>query len=138
MISLTSEMTDSKGCHARGWLFYDAECDFCTRIAKFVAKGMHRQHLGVAPLQDPRVISLLGWSADEILLAVRYLAPDGKQNSGADALIELAHEFWWARPAVWFASIPGFMRTLRSAYGWVARHRRCHAELCAHQATTQV
>jgi hypothetical protein len=75
MISLTSEMTDSKGWHARGWLFYDAECDFCTRIAKFVAKPMRRQQLGVAPLQDPRVISLLGVSADELLLAVRFSHP---------------------------------------------------------------
>ena len=71
MISLASEMTDSKGRHARGWLFYDAECDFCTRIARFVAKPMRRRQLGVAPLQDPRVISLLGVPPDQLLLAVR-------------------------------------------------------------------
>jgi predicted DCC family thiol-disulfide oxidoreductase YuxK len=138
MFSLTSEVTDSKGWHARAWLFYDAECDFCTRIAKVVAKGMHRQQLGMAPLQDPRVVSLLGVPAEEILLAVRYLAPDGKQHSGADALIALAHEFWWARPIVWFARIPPFMRTLHSTYGWVARHRQCHAELCARQSIRQM
>jgi predicted DCC family thiol-disulfide oxidoreductase YuxK len=138
MISLASEMTDSKGRHARGWLFYDAECDFCTRIAKFVARPMRRQQLGVAPLQDARVISLLGMSADELLRAVRYLAPNGQQYSGADALLELAHEFWWARPMVWLAGIPGFMPFLHSAYGWVARHRKCHAELCAYRSITQV
>ncbi len=32
MISLVSEYTDGKGRHARGWLFFDAECKFCTRI----------------------------------------------------------------------------------------------------------
>jgi predicted DCC family thiol-disulfide oxidoreductase YuxK len=137
MISLTSEMTDSKGWHARAWLFYDAECDFCTRIARFIAKGMRRQQLGVAPLQDPRVVSLLGVPADQILSAVRYLAPDGKQHSGAGALVELANEFWWARPIVWFAGIPGGMRALDSAYGWVARHRKCQAELCAHRSITE-
>ncbi len=26
MISLVSEYTDGKGRHARGWLFFDAEC----------------------------------------------------------------------------------------------------------------
>ena len=37
MISLASEFTDGKGRHARGWLFYDAECEFCTRLARWVA-----------------------------------------------------------------------------------------------------
>jgi predicted DCC family thiol-disulfide oxidoreductase YuxK len=138
MISLASEMTDSKGWHARGWLFYDAECDFCTRIAKCVARPMRGQQLGVAPLQDPRVISLLGVSADELLLAVRYLAPDGRQYSGAEALVQLAHEFWWARLLVWLAAIPGFMGILHSAYDWVARHRQCHAEVCAHRSIQPV
>ena len=31
MISLTSEFTDSKGRHARGWLFFDADCAFCIK-----------------------------------------------------------------------------------------------------------
>jgi len=34
VISLASEMTDRKGQHARGWLFFDAECEFCTAIAR--------------------------------------------------------------------------------------------------------
>jgi len=131
MISLASEMTDVKGKHARGWLFYDAECDFCTRIARFVARPMRRRELGVAPLQDPRVISLLGLPAAELLLAVRYLAPNSKQYAGADALVELAREFWWSRPLVWLSRVPGFMRILHSTYGWVARRRKCHAETCA-------
>jgi predicted DCC family thiol-disulfide oxidoreductase YuxK len=137
MISLASEMTDSKGWHARAWLFYDDECEFCTRIAKVVSRGMHRQQLGLAPLQDPRVMSLLGVQADEILLAVRYLAPDGEQYSGAAALVELAREFWWAPLIVWITGVPAFMRTLHSAYGWVARHRKCHAERCAHRSITR-
>jgi len=37
MISLVSEYTDGKGRHARGWLFFDAECKFCTRIARWLA-----------------------------------------------------------------------------------------------------
>ncbi len=130
MISLASDMTDSKGRHARGWLFYDAECDFCTRIAKFVAVPMSRRQLGVAPLQDPRVTSLLGVPPDQLLLAVRYLAADGATYSGANALVSLAREFWWARPLIWVSRIPGFMRLMHAGYGWVARHRKCHAELC--------
>ena len=130
MISLTSEMTDGKGRHARGWLFYDAECQFCTRVALFLAKPLHRRHLGLAPLQDPRVTSLLGMSPEELLVAVRYLSPEGRQHSGADALLALAPEIWWARPLIWFSKVPGALRVLRAGYRWVARHRKCQAESC--------
>jgi len=58
MISLASEMTDSKGRHARGWLFFDAECKFCTGIAMWLAAPMNRRRLAVAALQDPRVGAL--------------------------------------------------------------------------------
>ena len=134
MISLASEMTDRKGRHARGWLFYDADCNFCTRIAMFLARTLRTRQLGVAPLQDPRVTSLLGLPPDELLRAARYLAPDGTQHSGADAFVALACEIWWARPLVWLSRIPGVMRILHAAYRWIARHRKCHAEVCAMRA----
>src|SRR6266481_5742802 len=38
MISLASEFTDGKGRHARGWLFFDAECGFCTRTARWLLR----------------------------------------------------------------------------------------------------
>lgn len=127
MISLTSEITDGKGRHARGWLFYDAECGFCARIAACLEKPMRRRNLALAPLQDPRVATLLGLSRDDLLQAIRYLDPDGKQHAGANALVALAHEFWWARPVIWFARMPGGTRLLAVMYAWVARQRNCHA-----------
>jgi predicted DCC family thiol-disulfide oxidoreductase YuxK len=128
MISLTSEMTDGKGRHARGWLFFDAECEFCTRIAVRMEGPMLRRGLAVAPLQDPRVGALLGLSPQELLRAIRYLSPNGTQYSGADALVALAREFWWARPLIWMSQIPGSTRVMRAGYGWVARQRRCNAQ----------
>jgi len=128
MISLASDLTDRKGQHARGWLFYDAECGFCTRIARFLAKPMRRRRLGIAPLQDPRVGALLGLSVEELLHAVRFLAPDGSPHSGADAFLTLAHEIWWARPLIWMSRIPGASAAMHTAYGWIARHRKCNAE----------
>ena len=133
MISLTSEMTDSKGRHARGWLFYDADCGFCTRIARWLARPMKRRQLGVAPLQDPRVTSLLGLPPQELLLAVRYLGPSGSQHSGADAFLAMAREFWWMRPLIWLSRIPGVMAAMHAGYRWVARNRKCTAEQCAHE-----
>ena len=133
MISLASEMTDSKGQRARGWLFYDADCGFCTRIARWLARPMKRRQLGVAPLQDGRVTSLLGMPPQELLLAVRYLAPDGSQHSGAEAFVTLAREFWWARPLVWISRIHGVMGVMHAGYRWVARNRECNGEQCARE-----
>jgi predicted DCC family thiol-disulfide oxidoreductase YuxK len=133
MISLASEFTDRKGQHARGWLFYDAECNFCTRIARFLARPMKRRRLGVAPLQDPRVGTLLGLSIEELLYAVRFLSPDGELHSGADAFLAVAREIWWARPLIWLSKIPGAKVAMRAAYSWIARHRKCNAKACEHR-----
>lgn len=130
MISLASDFTDRKGRQARGWLFYDAECDFCTRITHWLRQPMVRRGLDIAPLQDPRVSPLLGLSRDELLRAVRYLAPDGKRYAGADALLAVASEMWWARPLVWLVRIRAVRALIRVGYAWIARHRKCHAAVC--------
>ena len=130
MISLASEMTDRKGQHARGWLFFDAECGFCTGIAKWLKGPMRRRGLALAPLQDPRVGSLLGLSPEELLLAIRFVLADGSQYIGASAVLAVARELWWAQPLVWVARVPGMMAVMRAGYRWVAQHRRCPAEQC--------
>jgi predicted DCC family thiol-disulfide oxidoreductase YuxK len=127
MISLTSEFTDGKGRHARGWLFFDAECKFCTRIAQWLAPILERRELAVAPLQDPRVGTLLGLSRFELMREMRFLLSDGRQSGGAHAAVALAREIWWARPLVWISKLPGMMEMLRSAYDWIAARRSCAA-----------
>jgi len=131
MISLVDEYTDGKGRHARGWLFFDADCKFCTRIARWLAPILERRNLGVAPLQDPRVGALLGLSRQALLREMRFLHCDGTHFGGADAAVELAKEIWWAGPLVLFSKIPGAMPLLRSGYHWIAAQRRCAAEQCA-------
>jgi predicted DCC family thiol-disulfide oxidoreductase YuxK len=135
VISLTSEMTDSKGRHARGWLFFDAECDFCTRVAGWLANPMRRRGLALAPLQDPRVAVLLGATGDELLRSIRFVRAGGEQYSGADALLALASEFWWAQPLVWAAKIPGVLPPMRVAYQWRAQRGRCMARPAGQSAT---
>ena len=130
MISLTSEFTDGKGRHARGWLFFDAECAFCTRIARWLAPILERRGLAVAPLQDPRVGALLGMTREELLREIRLLLSDGRQFGGADAAVALAREIWWARPLVWFSKIPGGMGAMRTWYRSIAMHRSCAAVSC--------
>ena len=129
MISLVSEMTDRKGRHARGWLFFDAECAVCTRIARFLAGPMRRRGLAVAALQDPRVGVLLGLSREELLRAVRFVSA-GSEFSGVDALLAVAHELWWAWPLVWVGKIPGILPAMRAAYRRGAARWNCHADRC--------
>ena len=137
MISLTSEFTDGKGRHARGWLFFDAECAFCTRIARWLAPILERRVLAVAPLQDPRVGALLGMSREELLREMRLLLSDGRQFGGADAAVALAHKIWWARPLVWLAWLPGMLDLLRRGYARQAARRNCAAVSCERAAVVK-
>jgi len=130
MISLVSEYTDGKGRHARGWLFFDAECKFCTRIARWLAPILEKRGLALAPLQDPRVGALLGMPRNELMYEMRFLLSDGSQYGGADAAVALAREIWWARPVLWISKIPGMTEILRKGYRWVAANRSCAAEQC--------
>jgi predicted DCC family thiol-disulfide oxidoreductase YuxK len=130
MISLVSEYTDGKGRHARGWLFFDADCRFCTKIARWLAPIMARRGMALAPLQDPRVAELLGLSHDDLMREMQFLMSDGRRYGGADAAVELAREIWWAAPLVWFSKIPGMMDVLRKGYRWVAANRKCAAAQC--------
>ena len=127
MISLVSEMTDRKGRHARGWLFFDAECEFCTSIARGLIGPMDRRGLAVAPIQDPRVGALLGLSREELLSALRFLSDDGTLYCGADAVFAVAREIWWTRPLSWLSGLPGLRFAMRAGYRWIAQHRSCLA-----------
>jgi predicted DCC family thiol-disulfide oxidoreductase YuxK len=136
MISLASELTDSKGRHARGWLFFDAECAFCTRIARGLAPVLERRGLALAPLQDPRVAPLLGLAPEELLLEMKFVLSDSGQYGGADAAVALAGEIWWAQPVVWLAKIPGVLRVWRYLYRSIALRRRCAAVGCSAKAAS--
>lgn len=132
MISLTSEFTDSKGRHARGWLFFDADCVFCVKIVRALATTLQKRGFALAPLQDPRVGALLGLSQSELLMEMRLLLSNGQQTGGADAVVALAHQIWWARPLAWLSNLPGMMQLLRRAYRWIAARRKCSAAVsCA-------
>lgn len=131
MFSLADEFTDTKGRHARGWLFFDGGCAHCRRIARAIAPFLHKRGLAIAPLQDPRVGALLGLPREELLREMRLLMADGTHLGGADAAVALAKEIWWWRPLVWLSQIPGMMPRLRALYRWIAARRNCQSDHCA-------
>ncbi len=125
-------MTDSKGRRARtGWLFFDANCGFCTALARRMARFLVPRGFALAPLQDPRVADLLGLSEEGLLREMRVLSAEGKHYGGADAVIFLARKVWWAWPLVALAQPPGILPLLRAAYRWIAAKRSCASNACA-------
>src|SRR2546427_13143076 len=112
MISLVSEYTDGKGRHARGWLFFDAECKFCTRIARWLAPILERRGMALAPLQDPRVGALLGLAREDLMREMQFLLSDGSRFGGADAADGLARGLWWGRPWGLISRSPGLVGIL--------------------------
>jgi predicted DCC family thiol-disulfide oxidoreductase YuxK len=131
MLSLSNDYTDTKGRHANGFLFFDADCVFCTKIARRLQPILERRNLAVAPLQDPRVATLLGLSDENLMREIHLLMSDGTRYGGADAVVALARQIWWARPLVWLSKIPGAMSLLRAAYRYVAANRNCSSVTCA-------
>jgi predicted DCC family thiol-disulfide oxidoreductase YuxK len=130
MISLTSEFTDAKSRHARGWIFFDADCTFCTRIARWLVPIVEPRGIALAPLQDPRVAELLGLSGPALLYEMRFMRSDGAVFGGGDAIVAVAREIWWATPLVWLSKIPGVMDMLRAFYRKVAEKRHCKSTAC--------
>ena len=132
MISLASEMTDVKGRRARaGWVFFDAQCAFCTRWARRMSGVLEARGFGLAPLQSPRVRALLHLPEDKLLREVRLLTSDGVVRGGADALLFLARRIWWAWPFYALAQVPGARAFLEACYrALAARHHRLAGE-CA-------
>ena len=131
MISLSSEMTDRKARRARsGWVFFDAHCGFCTALAWRFRGVLEPRGYALAALQDPRVRELLALPAGQLLLEMRVLTADGKQFGGADAMVYLARQVWWAWPLYALAQVPGMRGILRAGYRWVAARRHCAASAC--------
>ena len=116
MITLVDELTDRKGRQARGWLFFDAECGFCTRIARWLAPILARRGLGVAPLQDPRVSGLLGtyekWGLDPQEEALRA----GQRPTDADWGQEPREHWGRLSTDVSGIHVDGQVETLAGAY----------------------
>ncbi len=131
MISLSSEITDRKGRRApSGWVFYDADCAFCTTWARRLGRFLEPRGFALAPLQDSRVADLLALPPERLRLEMRVLTREGEQFGGADAFVFLARRIWWAWPLFALAQFPGVRAVLRAGYRWVAARRSCAAGAC--------
>lgn len=134
---MNTEMTDTLDTQpTRGWVLYDAECQFCTSMVTRTRSAVEAGGFRFAPLQSPWVRERLAVPEDVLLAEMRVLTVSGRVLGGADALVYLSRELgssrrsWWARPLAIVSKLPIVMPVLRFAYRWVAQHRYCRQGAC--------
>lgn len=121
-----TEITDYKEIAA--WVLYDADCRFCTALAKRFRTLLARRHFELLPLQTPWVRQKLEgpeWRAE-----IRLLKRDGTLLGGVDALLEISRSFPLTGPIRWLAQFGVIKKLFQGGYRWVARHRHCVSGAC--------
>jgi len=125
-------MTDAKGRHAaRGWVFFDRDCAVCTSLARRFRHSLEKRGFGLAALQDPRVQALLDLPPADLLREMRVVTSEGKIYGGAEAIVFLASQIWWAWPLHAASKLPGVPSLLDAGYRWFADHRTCVSGVCS-------
>jgi len=115
---------------ARGWVFYDAQCGFCSRWLTFWQPTLNKHGYAIAPLQEPWVVAYFKLPMHELLYDLRLITRDGQSASGADVYLQVARNIWWAWPFYAVFSLPGFNRLIHIGYRWFARNRYCISHAC--------
>lgn len=120
---MNTEITETRKCG--GLIFYDAGCEFCAFLARRFRALLASRSFELLPLQTLRRAERLHLLDAEWMAEMHVVRPDGKCLGGADALIEIARDFWWAWPIRQLARIPQARQILRGGYRWIARNRGC-------------
>ncbi|MCX7866201.1 thiol-disulfide oxidoreductase DCC family protein [Limisphaera sp. VF-2] len=104
----------------QGWIYYDAQCRWCTRWVRRMGPVWIRRGFQFEPLQSARARAALAGSAaaaDEL----KVRTSDGRIYGGADALAHLCRAVWWLWACGWLMSLPG----IRSLARWMYRQVAC-------------
>lgn len=111
-------------------ILFDADCTLCTTLVRRFKPILRPRGFDFAPLQDADAAEALNLPAEDPLAEMKLLYPDGRIFGGADAIIELARQVWWATPFWLFAHLPGARRLLHAGYRTIAARRSCSAQTC--------
>ena len=132
MVPVFSAMGDERYARPpRGWVLYDSDCGFCTRLAWRFGGALERRGYRLVPLQAPWVAARLQMSRGKLLEEMRVLTAEGKHLGGADAFVYLGCRIWWAAPLYIFSLIPGALPLMRRCYRWIAARRHRFSRTCA-------
>lgn len=121
-------MTDNNAI--AGWVFYDAECDFCLRSVARWGRLFARRGFVWKPLQSPGAAAQLRVTEAELYAELKLLRPDSRVLGGIDAWTTLMRSVWWLWPLGALLTLPGLHAAGAWTYRWVARHRHCLGGAC--------
>lgn len=114
----------------RGEVFFDADCRFCSAVARRFRGVLARRGFRTVPLQSDAAKARFGLRPGEIPGEMKLATASGEVFGGAEAVARVCREIGWAWPA-WAASrVPGIGAAMRAAYRWVAAHRGCAGGAC--------
>jgi predicted DCC family thiol-disulfide oxidoreductase YuxK len=105
-------------------LVYDGECEFCSRLARWVEQHDREHRVVVRPSQESGVTDALGLTQEEVGRAAWAVEPGGRRFEGAAAINRLLRELGgaWRLAASLYAVAP--LRSVEDAYyKRVARRR---------------
>ena len=125
---MNTEITDVK--EVEGWVLYDADCRYCTTLARRFRAVLAARHFELLPLQTPWVRQKLDLADRELLAEMRLLKPDGSMLGGVDALLEISRPFPLAWPIRQLAQFAAIKNIFHGIYRWIARHRHCAGGVC--------
>ena len=117
---MNTEITDVKA--EAGLVCYDGKCALCRGWARRFEGPLRRAGFALATLPPHQT------GAEPAEMELR--TSDGRHFGGADALVQIARNIWWARPLFALAQIPGATPILRAGYRRLAANRHCLGGAC--------
>jgi predicted DCC family thiol-disulfide oxidoreductase YuxK len=105
-------------------LVYDGECEFCTRLARWVKRRDRHGRVSVRPNQEAGVMERLGLTREEVERASWAVEPGGRKFEGAAGINRVLSEFGGGWPVLgWLYRVAPLGWLEDRYYARVARRR---------------
>lgn len=104
------------------WIFWDGDCDFCSRIVAWVERQDRGDLFLAVPYQRAPRPPMTDELARRCARAVHILRPDGALLSAGRASLYVLGQLGWRRLA-FVLGLPPFVWAVELGYWFVARNR---------------
>ena len=107
----------------RGWILYDGACRSCAASRQTIRSHISPPRFPLSSAANKldhgpaRSRARRAWKRCAVLTA------DGRGIGGADAVVFLARQIWWAWPLPPSRNRPAMHKLLDRGYRWIAAHR---------------
>ena len=128
---MNTEITDKIARKPTGWIYFDAECQFCDTHRRRWGRIFERRGFVWLPLQTPGTVERLGITETQLRAEMWLQLADGQKFSGVNAWAALMRRVWWLWPAGFVLALPGLNAIARALYLWIAKNRHCLGGTCS-------